>query len=59
MEQQRIVVLTVDDVGRILQIGRSKAYELFRINSFPSFYLGRQLRVNEADFLEWLNNQRD
>lgn len=57
MEQRNITVLTVEDVSKILQIGRSKAYQLFRSNDFPSFYLRRQLRVNEVDFLKWLSNQ--
>jgi excisionase family DNA binding protein len=57
MEQRNIAVLTVEDVSKILQIGRSKTYELFRSNGFPSFYLGRQLRVYEVDFLSWLSSQ--
>lgn len=57
MEQPRIVVLTVDDVGRILQIGRNKSYELFRSNGFSSFYVGRQLRVTEVDLIKWLSSQ--
>ena len=57
MEQGNISVFKVEDVAKMLQVGRSKAYELFRSNDFPSFYLGRQLRVTKADFLEWLNSQ--
>ena len=59
MVQPRIVALTVNDVGEILQIGRNKSYELFKRDDFPSFNLGRQLRVYELDFVEWLNKQKD
>ena len=57
MKQPGINVLTVVQVGGILQIGRNKAYELFRSDGFPSFYVGRQLRVTEVDLIKWLSSQ--
>lgn len=57
MEQRNINVFTVDDVAQILQVGRSKAYEIFKREDFPSFYVGRHLRVAEIDLIKWLSNQ--
>lgn len=57
MESNSINVLTVKDIAKIMKIGRSKAYQIFKMIDFPSFYVGRLLRVYESDFLKWLNNQ--
>jgi|LSQX01.3.fsa_nt_gb excisionase family DNA binding protein len=57
MEQIKVNVYTVQDVSKILQIGRSKAYELFRREDFPAKLVGRQLRVTEVDLIKWLSSQ--
>ena len=57
MESNNINILTVDDISRIMKIGRSKAYQVFKMIDFPSFYVGRLLRVHESDFIKWLNEQ--
>lgn len=57
MEANNTNILTVEDVAKIMKIGRSKAYEIFNIKWFPTFKVGRLLRVTEPDFKEWINKQ--
>ena len=51
------VCLTIGDVQSILQIGKSKAYELFRSRGFPSFRVLRNWRVRKCDFEQWIIKQ--
>lgn len=57
MESNNINILTVKDIAKIMKIGRNKADELFDINGFPPFNVGKLLRVSESDFKDWLNKQ--
>jgi excisionase family DNA binding protein len=57
MESKNINILSIKDVAIILKIGKSKAYKLFKIKGFPSFRVGRLLRVLESDFKDWLIKQ--
>ncbi|MGD9678902.1 MAG: helix-turn-helix domain-containing protein [Vulcanibacillus sp.] len=57
MEANNTNILTVEDVSQILKIGRNKAYELFNIEGFPSFKVGKLLRISESDFKDWISKQ--
>lgn len=60
--EQLSLVLTVDDVQRLLRISRAKAYELTHISSFPVLRIGRTIRIPRDPFLVWLStreNQRE
>ena len=57
MENKEGRVLTVTEVGERLKVGRNTAYELFNQRDFPSFRLGKNLRITESNFEEWLKNQ--
>jgi len=57
MYNNELKVLTVAEVAKRLKIGRNKVYELFNQRDFPSFKLGKNLRVSEPAFEEWLLNQ--
>jgi len=46
-------VMSVAEVAHMLRISRSKAYEIFRQASFPSYTLGKRLFVRRADFEAW------
>lgn len=48
------LILDVIQVAKILRIGRSSAYCLFRSADFPGFRVAGQLRVTKYDFLEYL-----
>lgn len=51
------LVLTVDELREVLQIGRSQAYKLVKEPGFPSFYIGNKVFVNKELLQEWLNKQ--
>ena len=50
--------LTVKEVGQILNLGNTKAYELVRSNVFPVIKIGRSIRIPFEPFNEWLNNSK-
>ena len=50
-------VYTVSEIGEMLQIGRSKAYELCKQNLFKTINIGRSVRVSKESFDKWLNEQ--
>ncbi len=47
---------SVHEITQILQISRSKAYELCRQPDFKVVRLGRTIRISKASFDDWLNN---
>lgn len=55
-------LLSPDDVQKILNIGRNKAYELIRTNTIPSFKIGREWRVTKEaldKYIESLNSNKN
>lgn len=52
---QERMVMSVADVQRELQIGKNKAYSLFKQKSFPSFQLDGKYLVSTKDFELWLD----
>lgn len=57
MNDKESRVFTVTEIAEILKVGRNTAYELFNQKNFPSFRIGKNLRITEASFEEWLKNQ--
>jgi excisionase family DNA binding protein len=49
-------LLTIEEMGKYLRISRSKAYQLAKKQGFPSFILGRLIRVDKSQLDAWLNN---
>ena len=47
----------VDDISRILGIGRSSAYNLVKEGHFKVVRIGTSIRVSRKSFDEWLDNQ--
>ena len=47
---------SVLEIADILQISKSKAYELCRQPEFKVIRLGRTIRISKASFDNWLNN---
>lgn len=47
---------SVHEIAQILQISRSKAYELCRQPDFKVVRLGRTIRISKTSFDSWLNN---
>jgi len=48
-------VLTIEEIGELLKISRTKSYELANSGEFPVRRIGRSLRVPKRSFYEWLN----
>lgn len=50
-------VLTVEDVMKILRIGRNTAYSLIKSEELKSIRIGYQLRIPKAYLVEYLNQK--
>ncbi len=57
-DQEEPVLLRADQVCRILNLGRSKVFELLASQQIPSISIGRSRRVLRADLMEWIEKQR-
>ena len=49
----------VEDVARILGIGRSSAYALVKQGYFKTIRVGKSIRVSRKSFDSWFDNQND
>jgi excisionase family DNA binding protein len=49
------IVLTANDICKILKISKPTAYELMERTDFPLIRIGRCKRVIRDQFFEWLN----
>lgn len=50
------VVLSVQQLAEVLQIGRNSAYDLVKSRQIRSIRIGRTIRIPQAALLEYLNN---
>jgi predicted DNA-binding transcriptional regulator AlpA len=46
-------VITIQEVQKILRIGRSQAYELAKRKGFPKLPIDKPIRVPKREFLKW------
>lgn len=53
-EKDLPLTLKVEDIAKILNIGRTNAYELVNSGEFRVVKVGKQLRIPTKTFLEWL-----
>jgi excisionase family DNA binding protein len=55
-------ILTSREACELLKIGRTKLWELTRLNFFPAYRLGRsnraELRYKRSELLAWLEQNR-
>ena len=49
----------VEDIARILGIGRSSAYNLVNEGCFKVVRIGTSIRVSKKSFDEWLDKQEE
>ncbi len=47
----------VEDIARLLDIGRSSAYNLVREGHFKTVRIGTAIRISRKSFDEWLEQQ--
>jgi len=50
------IVYTVDDIRKLLGIGRKQAYELANSGQFPIKRIGTKIVISKEIFLKWLNS---
>ena len=50
------LVMTVEEMAAILQIGRNSAYNLVKSGQIRCIRIGRNIRILQAALLEYLNN---
>lgn len=48
------IFIKIDDVQRILNIGRNKAYKLVRTDGFPKIQLGNTIRIPKSKFEQYI-----
>ena len=49
---------TVEDIAKMLNIGRSAAYNLTKEGHFKIVRIGNAIRISKKSFDEWLDNIR-
>ena len=47
---------TVEDIAKMLNIGRSAAYNLTKEGHFKIVLIGNAIRISKKSFDEWLDN---
>lgn len=50
-------LLTVQDVAKLLGIGKNAAYELVKQPEFPTIKIGSRIKTTEDLLNEWLTQQ--
>lgn len=53
--EQIPLILSVEEIADILQIGRNTAYNLIRSNQIESVRIGRQIRVSKSALIRFLD----
>ena len=48
---------TVEDIAKILKIGRTSAYSLIKQDLFSTVRIGSAIRISRKSFDEWLDSQ--
>jgi excisionase family DNA binding protein len=57
-EKEQPILLKAEQVCSIVNLGRSKVYELIATRQIPSISIGRSRRVLREDLMAWIEKQR-
>lgn len=53
------IMLNVDQLGEILQMGKWTTYSLVHRDDFPAVRIGKhKIRINRDELKKWINNQK-
>ena len=52
-------IYSITDLQCILNIGRTKAYELVTTNKIKAFRIGRNWKITETSLKEFINNSNN
>lgn len=47
---------TVPEIADLLQMKRERVYEAVRLGLVPAVHIGRQIRIEEKAFVEWVRD---
>lgn len=50
---------TVLEMANFLNISRSKAYEIIKEKTFPCIKIGKCIRINKKELINWLHNSKN
>ena len=50
--------LTVQDIQKILKLGRNSTLKLVNLPDFPKVRIGKSIRVTEEDLYDYLNSYK-
>jgi len=50
-------MLNVNDVADILDLSKTKVYELMNSNEFPTLRIGKRMMVSKEQFVNWINRK--
>jgi excisionase family DNA binding protein len=53
------LVLTTAEIGEMLNIGKSKTYQLCNSGKFRVIKVGSALRIVKSSFIEWLESDQE
>ncbi|MEW8963187.1 helix-turn-helix domain-containing protein [Paraclostridium dentum] len=51
------LLMDVQEVQKLLRIGKTKTYEIIKKENIPHIRLGRQIKVLRQGLYEWIANQ--
>lgn len=52
-------LMTIIQLKEFLNISRSKAYEIVKIEGFPIIKIGKCIRISKNELLKWLQSQNN
>ena len=52
-----VEAITVDELASLLKISKPVAYELANSEGFPSFRIGKNIRVDKRGLSDWMSKQ--
>jgi excisionase family DNA binding protein len=52
-----VEAITVDELASLLKISKPVAYELANNEGFPSFRIGKNIRVDKRGLSDWMSKQ--
>ena len=53
-----VEAITVDELASLLKVSKPVAYELANSEGFPSFRIGKAIRIDRYGLNEWISKQR-
>ena len=58
MRTETLELLTVDEVTQLLKLSRGAVYQMRARKEIPYIKMGKRIRFDKTEILEWINKQR-